>query len=110
MTTNGIQKKTGYKRPSLGESAKNGAFLRKNGQELQASWHPSTVPGELELSNVKWLGLEVRRSEVAADTGMVEFVARWRAGGRAQRLHESSRFVREGGRWYYLDGQLHETG
>ena len=76
---------------------------------LRATWHPSTAPGELELSNVKWLGLEVRRSGVAADTGMVEFVARWRAGGRAQRLHESSRFVREGDRWYYLDGQMHET-
>ena len=38
---------------------------------------------------------------------MVEFVARYRqGGGRAGRLHESSRFVREAGRWYYLDGQV----
>ena len=27
--------------------------------------------------------------------------------GRAQRLHERSRFVREAdGRWYYLDGKM----
>jgi uncharacterized protein YchJ len=26
--------------------------------------------------------------------------------GRTHRLHEISRFVREGGRWYYLDGEL----
>ena len=36
----------------------------------------------------------------------VEFVARSRSAGRAQRLHEVSRFVREDGRWYYLDGDL----
>jgi SEC-C motif-containing protein len=40
----------------------------------------------------------------------VEFVARCRsfqlAGGRAERLHEISRFVREAGRWYYIDGQV----
>jgi SEC-C motif domain protein len=31
-------------------------------------------------------------------------VARNKLGGRAERLHELSRFVREGGRWYYVDG------
>ena len=36
----------------------------------------------------------------------VEFVARSKLGGRAQRLHEVSRFVRDGGRWYYVDGDL----
>jgi SEC-C motif-containing protein len=35
----------------------------------------------------------------------VEFIARRRdASGRAIRLHERSRFVREQGRWYYVDG------
>jgi len=37
----------------------------------------------------------------------VEFVARQRdATGRAHRLHERSRFLREQGRWYYVDGKL----
>ena len=37
----------------------------------------------------------------------VAFVARSRdATGRASRLVEHSRFVREGGRWYYVDGRL----
>ena len=37
----------------------------------------------------------------------VEFVARCRPGsGAAVRLHERSRFVREGGRWYYVDGDM----
>jgi SEC-C motif-containing protein len=75
---------------------------------LLATWHPSTSPGELELPPVKWLGLEVRHAAQAGDAGVVEFVARCRDGGRAQRLHETSRFVREAGRWYYIDGQMAE--
>lgn len=75
---------------------------------LLATWHGSTSPGELELSPVKWLGLEVRHTMASGDAGVVEFVARLRDGGRAQRLHETSRFVREAGRWLYIDGQMAE--
>ena len=71
---------------------------------LLATWHPATAPGELELPLVKWLGLEVRHAQATAQAGVVEFVARCRENGRAQRLHETSRFVREQGRWYYVDG------
>jgi SEC-C motif-containing protein len=74
---------------------------------LLATWHPSTSPGELELQPVKWLGLEVRQAEASGDAGVVEFVARCRNSlGRAERMHELSRFVREGGRWYYIDGEF----
>lgn len=74
---------------------------------LLATWHPSTAPGELELQPVKWLGLEVRHAEASGDAGVVEFVARCRNSlGRAERMHELSRFVREGGRWYYIDGEF----
>jgi SEC-C motif-containing protein len=48
---------------------------------------------------VRWLGLQVRRHIVTGvDTAIVEFVARYRIGSRAQRLHETSRSVREGER------------
>lgn len=73
---------------------------------LLATWHPSTSPGDLELPPVKWLGLDVRYAETDGDAGIVEFVARCRVSGRAQRLHETSRFVRQEGRWYYIDGQM----
>ena len=44
---------------------------------------------------------------VAGLVAPVEFVARYQAGGAsAARLHEVSRFVREHGRWYYLDGEF----
>ena len=75
---------------------------------LLATWTPATRPERLDLDAepaAKWLGLEVRRHEsTGADTAIVEFVARYKIGGRACRLRETSRFVRENGRWYYVDG------
>ena len=84
------------------------AFVRDRADYLLATWHPGTRPATLELEpGVKWLGLEVRDHRMIDDThAEVEFVARLRVGGRGQRLHERSRFVREGGRWYYVDGDL----
>ena len=71
---------------------------------LVATWHPSTAPGDLELQPIKWLSLEVLHAECISDAGVVEFVARCKVNGRAERMHELSRFVREQGRWYYIDG------
>ena len=83
------------------------AYVLGQIEYLLATWHPSTSPGELELWPMKWLGLEVRHTETGGDAGIVEFVARHRdSSGRAQRLHETSRFVRQDGHWYYIDGQI----
>jgi SEC-C motif-containing protein len=74
---------------------------------LLATWHTSTRPSRLDPNDagLKWLGLQVRRHEVIdADHATVEFVARSKLGGRAERLHELSRFLREDGRWFYVDG------
>ncbi len=76
---------------------------------LLATWHTSTRPAALNLASEappKWLGLEIKARSSSDDTATVEFVARCRVGGRAQRMHETSRFVREDGCWYYLDGVL----
>jgi SEC-C motif-containing protein len=73
------------------------------------TWHASTRPPSIEADppGLKWLGLEVRRQTQGDEThATVEFVARSKLGGRAQRLHETSHFVLENGRWYYLDGTL----
>lgn len=84
------------------------AFVRGDAAHLLATWHTSTRPAALDLEpGVKWLGLEVRAHRVIdADHAEVEFVARSRLAGRATRLHERSRFVREDGRWYYVDGDF----
>jgi SEC-C motif-containing protein len=89
------------------------AYVLKLGDYLLATWHPSTRPAELDLAadSGKWLGLEVRRSIQQDEAhATVEFVARYRIAGRGHRLHEVSRFVREDGRWHYVDGDIDPTG
>jgi SEC-C motif domain protein len=76
---------------------------------LLATWHASTRPAALQAAEpgLRWLGLDVRRHHAAdADHATVEFIARSKLAGRAHRLHETSRFKREGGRWFYVDGDL----
>lgn len=87
------------------------AYVLKREDYLLASWHPSTRPAHLKLAAQQpapsWLGLSVKRHDEGATEAVVEFVARLRyGGGRAQRMHEVSRFLREDGRWYYLDGEI----
>ena len=82
------------------------AFVLGRRDYLLATWHASTCPTDLAFEPAtRWLGLEVRSHRALdADHAEVEFVARCREGGRATRLHERSRFVREQGRWWYVDG------
>ena len=104
------------------------AYTLGNEAYLRTTWHPSTCPPETILDEgekTKWLGLEIKsalrlrqRNEAGSEDGSgqysgqdsVEFVARYKLGGRAHRLHEVSRFVREdtgaGPRWFYLDGSF----
>jgi SEC-C motif-containing protein len=76
---------------------------------LLATWHATTRPKSLELAgdmSTRWLCLEIRGHQQADEAhATVEFVARYRVGGRGHRLHEVSRFVREDGRWYYVAGE-----
>ena len=83
------------------------AYVLERPTYLLATWHPSTRPSGLtfEAPKPRWLGLEIHAAtQQDARHADVEFVARFKIGGRAQRLRESSRFVLENGRWLYLDG------
>lgn len=88
------------------------AYVLARGDYLRATWHASTAPAELGFDDAtRWLGLQIRQHvQHDATHAEVEFVARYKVGGRAYRLHERSRFERvppeEGGRWLYLDGTL----
>jgi SEC-C motif-containing protein len=85
------------------------AFVLDRLDYLLDTWHASTRPASLDPNppSLKWLGLTVKRHTVEDDThARVEFVARSRLRGKAHRLHETSRFVREDGRWYYVDGDI----
>jgi SEC-C motif-containing protein len=79
---------------------------------VHRTWHERTRPSLAELERKetgKWLGLEVRRHAALQDQASVEFVARYKIDGRAHRLHEVSRFVREQGQWFYMDGSFPES-
>lgn len=89
--------------------ARYSAYALARFEYLRATWHGSTLPADLGEEHgdaLKWLGLQVKRHSATGDTATVEFVARYRVKGRGQRLHEVSHFVREAGRWYYVDGDL----
>lgn len=77
---------------------------------LLDTWHPSTRPQYLNLANdrTKWLGLEVKRLEPNDESAIVEFIARYKINGKAEKLHETSRFKRIAQRWFYVDGEFED--
>ena len=90
------------------------AYALGLGNYLMQTWHLSTRPESIDLSdevrNGKWIGLTVKASHETGDTAEVEFIARYKPHtGSASRLHERSRFARQGGQWFYIDGDLYES-
>jgi len=83
-------------------------FVRCDEPYLLATWHPETRPGMVRLDGKqRWIGLSICSTEAGGvddQAGIVEFVARYKIGGKGHRLHEISRFQKIEGRWYYLDG------
>lgn len=88
------------------------AFVLQRADYLLATWHASTRPASLDFEpGARWLGLEVLAHSPgpAPDKAVVRFVARYRVAGKAVRMTETSRFVRETvedvARWFYVDGE-----
>lgn len=86
------------------------AFAVGDAAYLLRSWHSRTRPKTLTLDpGQRWTRLEIVAATgggVFHTEGTVEFRAHYRAGGRRGVLHERSRFLREDGRWVYLDGDV----
>lgn len=84
------------------------AFVLNNTDYLLETWHVTTRPPALDPGPAsRWLGLKILASARGGSRdsdGTVEFIARYKVGGRAVRLHELSRFVKQDGRWFYVDG------
>ena len=84
------------------------AYVRHDASFLLNSWHPSTRPPQMVFDpDLTWLGLDVVQTERGGgldSDGSVTFSARFRRGEEHFELQELSSFVREGGRWFYLDG------
>ncbi len=59
--------------------------------------------------NMKWQGLEIRATSEGGErdeTGIVEFVAKYRVGDQSGIHHERSSFRREEGRWVCIGGEI----
>ena len=85
------------------------AYAMKFEAYVLASWHHSTRPVDLDLRaspQLQWIDLQViSHHQQDTDHATVKFVARYKLNGRAHRLQETSRFVREAERWFYVDGE-----
>lgn len=89
------------------------AYVLQDTRYLLHSWHPDTRPASIDIvTDQRWLGLRIKRTENGkpSDTnGTVEFVARFKVGGRGHRLHEVSRFEKTADGWKYIDGELKDN-
>ena len=88
------------------------AFRSDDADWLLRTWHPSSRPASLDLgNNPRWRGLQIvdTHDGGSGDShGIVEFRATYLDdGGGLGILHERSRFVRESGRWFYVDGDVY---
>lgn len=83
------------------------AFVVGDDRHLAASWHPGTRPATIELDpRLRWTGLEIVGATPGDRRATVEFRAAWRDGRESGVLHETSRFVFQSDRWWYLDGDV----
>ncbi|KIZ16952.1 YchJ family protein [Streptomyces natalensis] len=83
------------------------AFAVGDAGYLLRTWHPRTRPAGLEFDvDQRWTGLEILGTTGGSafhDEGTVEFRAHYTLHGQADSQYENSRFVREDGRWLYVD-------
>ncbi|MBI4967919.1 MAG: SEC-C domain-containing protein [Rhodospirillales bacterium] len=75
--------------------------------EKQGEFNRAEV--EASAKDARPLGLDLRATDGGGETdqtGMVEYVARFKVAGREHHHHERSFFRREAGRWVYVDGEM----
>lgn len=90
------------------------AFAVGDVEHLLRSWHPRERPDRDELADsledgTRWMHLDILKTAAGGpfdDAGTVEFTAVARTPQGRQEQHEVSRFVREHGAWFFVDGEL----
>ncbi len=89
------------------------AFTQQNWLYLRDSCHPDDRPELAELESgggLKWQRLEILESKGGGrgdQEGTVRFQAFFKKDGEEKVLREASKFIREGGRWYYSPKDSH---
>jgi SEC-C motif domain protein len=86
------------------------AFAVGDTNYLLRTWHPDTAPDSIELDPLQtWYRLDIRATRAGGlldRNGTVSFSAYYKHPDGNGVLGETSRFVRERGRWLYLDGTI----
>jgi len=81
---------------------------RIKSQGASNSTRSSSLADELEENcrALTWLSLFVISSSEQGDRGEVEFVAYAQQGSQCVDLHERSAFIKEDGKWHYVNGEV----
>nr|WP_318381511.1 YchJ family protein [uncultured Enterobacter sp.] len=98
--------------PSQLMRSRYSAFVNKNADYLIRTWHPSCQMSEFKadiengFAHTEWLGLTIfeQADSEKVNEGFVSFVARFKEQGKPGAIIERSRFLKENGQWYYVDG------
>ena len=94
------------------------AYATGNAVYLTETWHASQRSVDLtarlseSFAGTTWLGLNVTccNHGIHENEAFVTFFARYREKERESAIAERSRFLREEGRWYYVDGTAPAIG
>lgn len=99
------------------------AYSKSNVDYLIATLHPKSRKQDdrasilQSMQNTRWLELKILKPQKGLERdkrGVVEFVAQYQPVqsnglpimGVIKQLHERSRFIKEGGQWFYVDGDI----
>jgi SEC-C motif-containing protein len=106
-----IEGKTQAESPEALMRSRYVAFCRVDLRYLAETHDPRTradfdvAANEAWAREARFTGLEIKSSWQQGERGEVVFRARFELQGRSQIHAERSRFRREGGRWYFVDGR-----
>ena len=85
------------------------AYALRDGAYLQATWDITKRPESIDFSRetINWLRLEItetKKGGIKDSKGQVTFKAFYSQDNEEYVMNEISRFTKQGGRWFYLDG------
>ena len=91
------------------------AYVLRNAVYLQETWDVTRRPKLIDFSKEKidWLRLEIvdiKKGEAKDNKGLVTFKAFYSQEGEVCVMNEISRFRKNNGHWFYLDGVIKSMG
>lgn len=84
------------------------AYALKDFGYVAKTWHSTTKPNTAFDSDTdtKWVRLKINKAwdSKQPNEAFVEFTAKYKVNGKAEKMHEVSRFIKENEQWFYIDG------